>query len=198
MNISLKSVPKGPISNIPALVLIMAWRRPGDKPLSEQMMFSLLTHICVTWPQWVNHHWFMWCDVLKHGHEPLTIKHIYFIIRKVKSFPYYQRTCTCSPIQLPFPMSGKCLWVLIDDKVHDSTSLPDSTEPLPEWNKCWPGIHILTQNILVHFQAHCLISNHKTNMNRIFLLSSGATDLRALCMIYSINYAKLFMFYCVL
>ena len=32
----------------------MAWRRPGDKPLSEPMMVSLLTHICVARPQWVN------------------------------------------------------------------------------------------------------------------------------------------------
>ena len=32
----------------------MAWRRPGDKPLSELMMVSLLTHICATRPQWVN------------------------------------------------------------------------------------------------------------------------------------------------
>ena len=39
---------------IPALVQIMAWRRSGDKPLSEPMMISLLTHICVTRPQWVN------------------------------------------------------------------------------------------------------------------------------------------------
>ena len=53
--ISLKFVPKGPINNIPALVQIMAWRRPGDKPLSEPMMLSSLTHICVTRPQWVNH-----------------------------------------------------------------------------------------------------------------------------------------------
>ena len=52
--ISLKFVPMGPINNIPALVQIMAWRRPGDKPLSEAMMVSLLTHICVTRPQWVN------------------------------------------------------------------------------------------------------------------------------------------------
>ena len=35
IKISLKFVPKGPINNIPALVRIMAWRRPGDKPLSE-------------------------------------------------------------------------------------------------------------------------------------------------------------------
>ena len=32
----------------------MAWRRPGDKPFSEPMMVSLLTHICVTRPQWVR------------------------------------------------------------------------------------------------------------------------------------------------
>ena len=54
INISLEFVPKGPINNIPALVEIMAWRRPGDKPLSETMLVSLLTHICVTRPQWVN------------------------------------------------------------------------------------------------------------------------------------------------
>ena len=54
IKISLKFVPKGPINNIPALVQIMAWRRPGDKPLSGPMMVSLLTHICVTRPQWVK------------------------------------------------------------------------------------------------------------------------------------------------
>ena len=36
------------------LVQIMAWRRPGDKPLSEPMMVRLPTHICVTRPQWVK------------------------------------------------------------------------------------------------------------------------------------------------
>ena len=52
--ISLKFVHKGPINNIPALVQIMAWHCPGDKPLSEPIMVSLLTHICVTRPQWVK------------------------------------------------------------------------------------------------------------------------------------------------
>ena len=55
LKISLKFVPKGPINNIPALVQIMAWRRPGDKPLYEPMMVSLLTHICVTRPWGVKH-----------------------------------------------------------------------------------------------------------------------------------------------
>ena len=57
IKISLKFVPKGPINKIPALVQIMAWRRPGDKPLSEPMMASSTTHI-VTRHQWVKH--FLW------------------------------------------------------------------------------------------------------------------------------------------
>ena len=49
-----RHVPNVRINNIPALVQIMAWRRPGDKPLTEPMMVSLLAHICVTRPQWVK------------------------------------------------------------------------------------------------------------------------------------------------
>ena len=52
IQISLKCVPVAPINNIPALFRIMVWRRPGDKPLSEPMMVSLLTHR----PQWVKNH----------------------------------------------------------------------------------------------------------------------------------------------
>ena len=50
IKISMKFVPKVPLKNIPALVQ----RCPGDKPLSEPMMVSLLTHICITRPQWVK------------------------------------------------------------------------------------------------------------------------------------------------
>ena len=53
--ISMKLVPKVRINNNPALVQIMAWRWLGDKPLSESMVVSFLTQICVTRPQWVNH-----------------------------------------------------------------------------------------------------------------------------------------------
>ena len=60
IKISLKFVPKGQINNIPPLVQIMAWRRSGDKPLSEPMMVSLPMHICVTRPQWVN---IIWCRI---------------------------------------------------------------------------------------------------------------------------------------
>ena len=54
LKISLKFVPKVRINNIPALDQIMAWRRPGDKPLSGPMIVSLLTQICVTRLQWVK------------------------------------------------------------------------------------------------------------------------------------------------
>ena len=63
IKISLKFVPKGRINNTPALIQIMAWCRPGDKPLSEPMMVRLPTHICVSRPQWVNTLW------PRHGHD---------------------------------------------------------------------------------------------------------------------------------
>ena len=52
IEISLKFVPKEPNNNIPALVQIMAWRRPGNKPLSEPVIIRLLPRICITRPQW--------------------------------------------------------------------------------------------------------------------------------------------------
>ena len=52
--ISMKFVVRVQLTILQHLVQIMAWRRPGDKPLSEPMMVSLLTHICLTRPQWVN------------------------------------------------------------------------------------------------------------------------------------------------
>ena len=46
--ISLKYVPYSLIDNIASSVKIMAWGRPGDKPLSEPVMDILPMHICVT------------------------------------------------------------------------------------------------------------------------------------------------------
>ena len=69
IKILLKFVPNVPINNIPALVQIMAWRRSGDKPLSEPMMDSLLTQICVTRPQWLNFKLRLANMLLKIGYE---------------------------------------------------------------------------------------------------------------------------------
>ena len=53
-----KLVPKGPFSNTAATVQIMAWRRPGGKPLSEPILVILLTYVCVTRPKWGVHRLF--------------------------------------------------------------------------------------------------------------------------------------------
>ena len=101
INISLKFVPKGLINSIPALVQIMAWRRPGDKPLSEPMMVNSLTRICVTRPQWVNTKWQRYLisrlfilhwqsnsySVQRHSHTP----HCSFA-RLFGQYVYYQWT----------------------------------------------------------------------------------------------------------
>ena len=82
IKISLKFVPNGPINNIPSLVHIMAWRRPGDKPLSKPMMVSLLTHICVTLLQRVNHDGFL-CVYMHWIHSiivfPIIIRYILYL-----------------------------------------------------------------------------------------------------------------------
>ena len=65
IKISLKFVPEGPINNIPALAQIMAWRRPGDKPLYEPMMIRLPTHICVTRPLKSRQHGRHFVGILK-------------------------------------------------------------------------------------------------------------------------------------
>ena len=47
--------PKGPDDNNPVLVQIMAWRRIGDKPLSEPMLTRFTDpYICGTRGRWVN------------------------------------------------------------------------------------------------------------------------------------------------
>ena len=77
IEISLKFVTRCPINNILALVQIMAWRRPGDKPLSEPMVVTLLSHICVTRPQWVKipsviFHEVVWSSKIIRNHRCLT------------------------------------------------------------------------------------------------------------------------------
>ena len=66
--ISSKSVPKGPIDNIPEFIRIMAWSRPGEKPLFDPMIVRSPKHVCVTGPHWVEKNnaftiiWSFWYD----------------------------------------------------------------------------------------------------------------------------------------
>ena len=81
---SLKFVPMVPISNIPALVQIMAWRRPGDKPLSEPMLVSLPTHICVTRPQWVKKTPSSWYRDPHYRPEPAILNQVWYVKRDLQ------------------------------------------------------------------------------------------------------------------
>ena len=48
IQILLKDVPRSRIYNKPTLVQVMAWRRTGDKPLSEPMMTQFID--AYMWP----------------------------------------------------------------------------------------------------------------------------------------------------
>ena len=54
LKISLNYISKDPLNDISSLVWITAWRWPGDMTLSEPLAISLMRHICVTRPQWIN------------------------------------------------------------------------------------------------------------------------------------------------
>ena len=101
IKISLKFVPKGPINNTPVLVQIMAWRRRGDKPLSEPRMISLPTHICVTRPQWVN-----WNLILRHAlrSSPASVSQ-----NIVKCFNSFRAQCMLL-FEISMPNGKQCGW----------------------------------------------------------------------------------------
>ena len=64
ITIPLNFVPRSPINNIPALVQIMAWCQPGDKPLSETMMVYWWIFKLIYW--WIPVKLFSgayWCQV---------------------------------------------------------------------------------------------------------------------------------------
>ena len=69
------SVFQSPINNIPSLVQIMVWRRPGAKPLSEPMMVNLLTHLYASIG--LNELWAGNSDHQNHHHQsPGCVKNV--------------------------------------------------------------------------------------------------------------------------
>ena len=87
--IPLKFIPKGPINNIPALVQIMAWCRPVDKPLCEPIMIISLMHICITQPQWVK-----WVTYIYRVHC------CFFVIQWHLNLSWKLNLPTCCAIQI--------------------------------------------------------------------------------------------------
>ena len=101
IKISLKFVRKSPIDNIPALFQIMAWRQPGDTPLSEAMMISLLTHICVARPQWINN-----VQIVLLGLYPIHMLMNATIIASIKARDFYDTRHSYILFELPTPGSS--------------------------------------------------------------------------------------------
>ena len=110
IKISPKFVPNGLINNIQALVQIMAWRRLGDKPLSElsePVMVSLLAHICVTRPQWVNTcHAAIISDTIRLFVFTLEAE----TVQIVESFPHARQALVYIPLAIWWPSDAttKC------------------------------------------------------------------------------------------
>ena len=96
IKISLKFFLRCSISNIPALFQIITLHRPGDKPLYEPNMVNLLTHICVTQPEWANrnggdnkclmHRWMHYIQVKRRKHlMKYMISHLFSFFWRVAS-----------------------------------------------------------------------------------------------------------------
>ena len=116
IEVSLKFVPKCPINNIPALVQIMAWRRPGDKPLSQPMVVCLLTHICVTRPQWVQPF------IANLGYWQICVEHI---LPKKASSPHNKKLTTGLIYE-------ECC--VSCDFYHNSSQIVKHVLPCTSWN----------------------------------------------------------------
>ena len=76
IKILLKVAPTGPFIHIPALVQILAWRRPGDKALTDPMLVCALTYVFLQIPTIKS------CPPLRNG----TIKTADLILREVSFF----------------------------------------------------------------------------------------------------------------
>ena len=159
IKISQKFVPKGPIDNSPALVQIMAWRRPGDKPLSKTMMISLLTHICVTLSRCV------------YNNQAVTVT--YFLIDGNK----YSRGWWNGPLNLllcgiqihiffltvleksmwPVTLAGLLLWVMkitVRQKYHH---LMKFSSPVTKEVVILKNSSTTNEDILSLYKYHCMI-----------------------------------------
>ena len=136
IKISVKFVPKGPVNITPALVQIMAWRRPGAKPLSEPMMVSLTMHICVTRPQWVkikleqkeftqyfnracHPNWDQYPDALSSTHQSRVMNTCQFYMMSLSTISIMGPR-TVVPLKGPAILDGTVYMKLLDPENRES------------------------------------------------------------------------------
>ena len=134
--ISLKFVPDVRINNIPALVQILAWRRPGDKPLSEPMMVSFLTHICVTRSQWVKLvHWFLMARCLVGDTTSATSVMTYH----ASGYPSVTMATMGNGITVnPYIRKDGLYFETKPCSLHVTSRVPSRG---PYWRSCWTILH---------------------------------------------------------
>ena len=147
---SLKFVPRFLINIIPALVQIMALHRPGNKPLSEPMMVSLLTHICVTRPQWVST-----LRPRQHGHH--------FSDDIFKCIFLNENVCNAIEISLKFVPPG-----------------PVNNIPALAWIMAWcqPGDKSFSQPMMVSLLMNiCVTRPQWINISNLYHCHLSSTDL---------------------
>ena len=103
---SLKFLPNGSIGNKPVLAQVMAWRRSGDKPLSEPMMVRLPTDICVTRSQWVIKH--LGSQSISGNVTYVYVQCLYWrlyqhLTHLYSIMPYSAKVCSCHCIRVWIP-----------------------------------------------------------------------------------------------
>ena len=127
----------------------MAWRRPGDKPLSEPMMVRLPTHICVTRPQWVNQMGsvgLLFVDWTKRAIFFLGFFQMHFHERQ---FSYFDSSFT-----------EVCLWCPFDNKVlFDSGNDLSLKQLINHLNHWWPSsvMHMCVTELVNNCSSVCVL-----------------------------------------
>ena len=166
IKVSPKFVHKSPINKIAALVQVMAWCWPGDKPLSEPMMIRLPTNICVTRPQWVQRG-FWWMPF--RGNCVLIITRYFkydFSYIKREMFCIYNRTES-------FTFCCQIYWSL-DWLIFISwiKTVKQYTEDLYRWNTLIYSVQWL------RLGQYCIIAQHYNDAIRLLMrLKSSKTRL---------------------
>ena len=122
------------------LTTFQIWRRPDDKPLSELMMVSLLTHICVTPPQWVK------TAILRD--MPGTSNYISQILWDVI-------TCPCHTNDCEHPHSNGIIdaeFLSIGPLLTNFSGIWKTTQNLSSWKRIWKysqqnGVHFVSASL---------------------------------------------------